>query len=262
MTAVEIIDGLNYLRDVLEHQNQTVGSLYNRYASIPQGKVCIWVWEGKGGNKRRRNLYPDYKGKRPVASENIFKSVEMFQQLLLYTDCFQVKVDGYEGDDVIAQLVDMYADKYGVFIYSTDKDFRQLIRGPETGPGSVRTFSTPDADGVPDKYIRLAKTYIGDKSDNITGVPGLGPVQFFDMEFQWDVLMQKHENKDLADIEHKWGGMKPKPYTWAVTHKEEVQTFWNITGFYRPGVDVVGRKLTKGIYSPESAKPLLNQFFM
>lgn len=260
--TIQIIDGLNYIRDMLEHRGQTLATMYRRHAATPPGDVEIWVWEGKGGNQRRRDLYPEYKGKRPVASEDVFKSVRLFQELMMFSDSFQIKVDTYEGDDVIAQLVDMYADQHGVFIWSTDKDFRQLLRGPETGPGSVRTLSTPDADGVSDKYIRLAKTYIGDKSDNITGVVGFGEVGFFDMKYHWDELMRRHATRDLEGIERCWGNMKPKPYTWAMANIEKIQMFWDITGFYLPGEEVVRKALTKGTRNPAAAEHLMRQYLI
>jgi hypothetical protein len=220
------------------------------------------VWEGIGGNNRRRSLYPEYKAKRVKPHEDIFKSIKMFQELMMFSDAFQVKVDGYEGDDVIAQLVETYAPTQEIFIHSTDKDFRQLIQGPARGPRSVRVLSTPDADGVPDKYIHLAKTYIGDKSDNITGVVRFGGVGFFDMKYFWDELVERHSTRNLEGIERCWGSMKPAPFTWAMMNIEKIQMFWDITGFFLPGAEVVQKNMLKGLNNPEAANNLLQQYFL
>lgn len=249
---LHIYDGLNYLRDELEHRGNTLRGLYNQQSNALKDRTIIWVWEGKGGNSRRRKVYPDYKGTRPQAPENIFAAVKLFQQLLDLANVFQIHVDGYEGDDVVASLIHRYKET-PKFLYSTDKDFRPLY-GEEF---KLQGLANPIKE-CPDKYVRLYKTLVGDPSDNIKGIPGLGIKQFNELDH--DALMDIFENRRKNLLPTFLSPIKAKPYEWAMTHIDELFNMWDITGYYLIDHQVLDSQLRVGQCNFELANAFLKRY--
>jgi hypothetical protein len=245
-----IYDGLNYLRDELEFRGNSLRGLYNAQANPELSRTIIWVWEGKGGNNRRRDVYPGYKGTRPQAPENIFRSVQLFRDLLKCANAFQISVDGYEGDDVVASLCRRY-NETEKFIFSTDKDFRQLY-GPKTKGMSNQV------EDYDDKYVRLFKTLVGDPSDNIKGIPGFGKVGFSELDL--DGLNEVFFGKRWELLPRFLAGIKSKCYDWAITHVEELATMWEITGFFDIEDSVLDANLTVGSYNGQLADSILKRY--
>ncbi|MCZ6916179.1 MAG: DNA polymerase I [Gemmatimonadetes bacterium] len=149
------------------------------------------VWVHDAGSSFRKETYPEYKATREKLDEELQdtfdRSVERIVQLL---DAFHVPlvaVDGYEADDVIGTLASR-ASQEGVHtvIVSGDKDFYQLI-GREVsllnpgrgGPASVQEEFVTEANardrlGVPPERVIDYLALVGDSSDNVPGVRGIG----------------------------------------------------------------------------------------
>jgi DNA polymerase-1 len=151
----------------------------------------VVVWEG-GGATRRRAIYKDYKsGRRPPrlnryyeddipdTLENQDQQIRLVIEALKCVPVQQIYVPDCEADDVIG-----YASRYlfsdrRVIIVSSDKDFYQLIDGRVTqwSPGQKK-FITPDdvrsKFGVLPCNMALVRSFIGDPSDNISGIEGAG----------------------------------------------------------------------------------------
>src|SRR3990167_2717922 len=85
------------------------------------------VFDGPGGLKRRRSVYPNYKVSRNPLPSEMGKHFELFQRLLTCVPVPCVRVPGWEADDVIATLGRRYANGHAN-IKSTDVDFLQLDR--------------------------------------------------------------------------------------------------------------------------------------
>ncbi|RMH61557.1 MAG: DNA polymerase I [Zetaproteobacteria bacterium] len=129
----------------------------------------------------RNRLYPDYKAHRPpmppelaVQWPRIFELTDAFR-------CNRLQVDDFEADDIIATLTrQARARGWDVTIVSTDKDLMQLVddhvrlldtmRNTSYGPAEVR-----EKWGVPPERVHDLLALTGDSSDNIPGVPGIGP---------------------------------------------------------------------------------------
>ena len=104
---------------------------------------CIIVFDGKDGTKRRKKLYPQYKGNRKVkqrfnrnidwsiAPQNEEQSVKMqLGRLIKYLEQLPltiISIDGTEADDIIAYISKQLLTTQKIIITSTDKDFYQLI---------------------------------------------------------------------------------------------------------------------------------------
>lgn len=243
---------MNYLRRLFEQGGYSLEQIYDLH-SHPQawyGMCQMWVWEGANGNQRRRDRYPNYKIRRQDPYENIFAIVKEFEGLLACIQgVWQVRVHGYEGDDVIAHLVQRYYD-YEISIQSNDKDFRQLYK-----EGRVNGMANPIAD-VPDDYVRLYKALVGDPSDNIAGVPGFG-------EKAWGQCDKSGLRDRFADGDfrvHTGDGIRPKQVEWINSHQDEMAVLWEIVGFYEIPNSVVDKSILIGVHNPELAQQILQPF--
>jgi len=209
---VLIIDGLNlFLRNfaVLNYINQDgihIGGLGGFLRSlgflINQNKptsVYI-VFDGVGSSLNRKNLLPEYKSgrnARRITNSEAFGDLEDEQdskasqigRLVHYLRCLPIKLislDKVEADDIIAYLSRYMADTYNskCVIVSADKDFLQLVDNNITVYSPItKEYYTPSAVkekfGLPPKNFLLYKTLLGDDSDKIPGVQGLGPVKLY-----------------------------------------------------------------------------------
>jgi DNA polymerase-1 len=141
--------------------------------------LCILFDKGKSF---RNDLYPAYKGQRPDMPEDLKEQWPHFIPLCHEWGAAALAMDGFEADDIIGTLAQHAGPEVQVTIVSNDKDFAQLVsphvkllrfgRGADAllGPDEVM-----ERWGVaPDKIIDLL-ALMGDTSDNIPGVPGVGP---------------------------------------------------------------------------------------
>ena len=205
-----IIDGLNlFLRNfaVLNYINtdgvhigglggflRSLGSLVTQ---LKPTSIYI-VFDGVGSSVNRKNLLPEYKSGRSgnrinklsfqsLEKENESKTDQIIH-LIHYLQCLPVNIlsqDGVEADDIIAFLSkEVTKDKKNkAYIVSADNDFVQLIDDSILIYRSVeKEFLTPQL--VKQKYgvhtynFILYKTLMGDSSDKVGGVKGLGKKKF------------------------------------------------------------------------------------
>ena len=205
-----IIDGLNlFLRNfaVLNYINsegthigglggflRSLGSLVKQ---LKPTSIYI-VFDGVGSSVNRKNLLPEYKSGRNVlrVNKSSFDSQETENEsktnqiihLIHYLQCLPVKIlslDGVEADDIIAFLSkELTKDKKNkAYIVSADNDFLQLVDENISMYRSVeKEFVNPKS--VKEKYgvyphnFLLYKTLMGDSSDKVGGVKGLGKGKF------------------------------------------------------------------------------------
>jgi DNA polymerase-1 len=132
------------------------------------------------GKSFRNALYPDYKGQRPDMPDDLRQQWGELRPLIEAFGFHVVAIAGTEADDVIGTLACRFAnDDVHVGIVSSDKDFGQLVsdrihlldlmKGVEYGPSEIQ-----EKWGVgPDRIIDLL-SLMGDTSDNVPGVPGVG----------------------------------------------------------------------------------------
>ena len=205
-SRVLIIDGLNlYLRTfavngMLNDRGVPIGGMMGFLKSVAYAiretnpTRLIVVYDGAGGSQRRRKLHPNYKGNRKpgkrITRWDAFKNVEeekqamkiQFSRLLEYLDTLPINVisiDRIEADDTIAYITNNLL-KDEVIIMSADQDFLQLVNDRITVWSPIKKiFYTPEKVledyGVPAHNFLMYKILMGDKSDNLEGVKGLGP---------------------------------------------------------------------------------------
>ncbi|MDR0788798.1 MAG: DNA polymerase I, partial [Bifidobacteriaceae bacterium] len=134
----------------------------------------------------RNKLLPIYKGNRESPPEGFLPQLDYLQTLLQIAGIKVLTYPGYEADDILATLSTNTAklDDSEVFIFSGDRDTFQLIK-PNVSilyPGrSMRDLKKFNDDEVFEKYGLHALQYpdlaalVGETSDNIPGIPGVGP---------------------------------------------------------------------------------------
>ncbi|RYZ27859.1 MAG: aminotransferase class III-fold pyridoxal phosphate-dependent enzyme, partial [Propionibacteriaceae bacterium] len=133
----------------------------------------------------RTEAYGEYKANRAKSPEEFRGQVGLVKEILAALHVTVVEKEGYEADDVIATLTEQaVAEGYDVLISSGDRDSFQLVRPEVTVLYPVRGVSevwrmTPEA--VLEKYLVTPERYpdlaalVGETSDNLPGVPGVGP---------------------------------------------------------------------------------------
>ena len=138
-----------------------------------------------GAPNFRDQLYDDYKGHRPPMPPEIKQNIPLIKRLVEGFDIPVLEVEGVEADDVIGTLARRAEDEgVDTVIFSADKDFRQLLsdrvsmlRPPYMGETFDRetpeTFREKYGGLEPAQFVDLL-ALIGDSSDNVPGVPGIG----------------------------------------------------------------------------------------
>lgn len=249
--ALHIYDGLNWVRQALESNSHTLRQLY--YQLVASRDTNIIVWEGKGGNNRRRKFYSEYKRNRVRPAEDIFKTIDLFKLLISHAPVYQITQDGYEGDDVVAALVREYAGQTQIFIHSTDKDFRQL------GPLGV-VLNSNKMEGCEDKYIRLYKTLVGDPSDNIKGLQGFGKVAFNRLDCKY--VLPFFEREEFTGFLPEAAFMEQKHFMTLQGMLPMIATYWKITGFFPLTLAEMGPNLKMGIQNLTEVERLMKHYII
>jgi DNA polymerase-1 len=138
------------------------------------------VFDAKGGTFRD-DMYAQYKANRPSMPDDMRVQIEPLHQSVIALGFPLLCVEGVEADDVIGTLARSSAAADRPVIISTgDKDMAQLVDGHITLVNTM-TGSSMDVEGVKEKFGVVPEQIIdylalmGDSSDNIPGVPGIGP---------------------------------------------------------------------------------------
>ncbi len=135
-----------------------------------------------GKHTFRHDLYADYKGGRKPAPDDL---VPQFQMVRDYLDAFHIRwleMPDIEADDLIGSM-SANADGYRTVIFSSDRDLLQLIDDKTTvmlmkkgitEMAEMNEASLKEEMGIRPKQIIDLKGLMGDHSDNIPGIPGIG----------------------------------------------------------------------------------------
>ena len=129
----------------------------------------------------RHDIYPDYKANRDAPPEDLAKQFPYFEPLVDAFNISSIRIPGYEADDIIGTLA-LKGSKAGfrVVIVSGDKDMMQLVspkvqmldtmKNKRIGIDEVK-----EKFGVPPEKVIEVMGLMGDSSDHIPGVKGVGP---------------------------------------------------------------------------------------
>ena len=197
----------------------------------------IIVWDGKGGAGNRQNIDPNYKAQRAssrITHWGLYDSKEEETEALIgqlfrtqdYLDCLpvhQIVMEKLEADDIMAWIAKKASDSNvkKCTIVSSDKDFLQLVDDTIQvyAPVKKKTFTKSNIFNelkvLPENY-NVVKALLGDNSDNLQGVKGLGIKTLvsefpkllseqINLDYIFKVSEEKLDGKKIfAKIIHSW----------------------------------------------------------
>jgi DNA polymerase-1 len=136
------------------------------------------------GKTFRDKLFPEYKGTRAKMPEDLVPQMERIRQIVDAFNIPRIEMQGYEADDLLGSLArHLAAEGYGVKIITGDRDLLQLVNErilvnlPGKTLADAKDYFAKDVVALfgvkPDQVVDF-KALVGDKSDNIPGVSGVG----------------------------------------------------------------------------------------
>ena len=156
------------------------------------------VFDAKG-KTFRNDMYKEYKANRPAMPDDLREQIEPIHQVIKAMGLPLICVPGVEADDVIGTLSEQAAEAGIDTVISTgDKDMAQLVN-KHVSLVNTMTETSMDIEGVKEKFgvpperIIDYLALIGDTSDNVPGVPKVGPktaVKWLEMYDSLDGVMQ------------------------------------------------------------------------
>lgn len=187
-----LVDGSSYLYrafHALPPLNNSLGqptgavkgviSMLRRLQKDYPGSPVVVVFDAKG-KTFRDELFAEYKAHRPAMPDELRAQIEPIHRIVLAMGLPLLIIEGVEADDVIGTLaLQAAADQLDVVISTGDKDMAQLV-GPHITLVNTMTNTLLDEAGVRAKFgvppalIIDYLALVGDSSDNIPGVSGIG----------------------------------------------------------------------------------------
>jgi DNA polymerase-1 len=283
---VLLIDGLNLffrnfaMMKMVNQDGAHIGGLggflrsLNYLVNQLQPTSVYVVFDGAGSSMNRKNLLPEYKSGRNlvrITNWDIFDSLEeehdskvnQTVRLVHYLKCLPVKtvsINKVEADDIIAYLSDILSTKHGskVFIVSNDRDFVQLVNDKITvyRPAEKEFYTKEmikNQFGVLTENFILYKTLLGDQSDKVEGVKGLGQKgiakkfpELLERPLSFDDLMDIAESKLKEHV----------VYARVLHDKARLKNNFKIMDLGKPLVDEVEKQYLEEL--SEELPPALN----
>lgn len=185
----------------------------------------IWVFFDKGGSRRREDILPTYKANRGLPPDGFSEQLAWVKRLTTALGHGWREQEGLEADDLIASAVrQLSEDETDLLIVSSDKDLSQLVgpkvkqllppptANPKMGWRLLDESAVKEKFGISPAGILDYLSIIGDQSDNIPGLPGVGPKT---------ALKWMNEHGDLEGIIENAGRLAPKRFCSLVYEKRE-----------------------------------------
>ena len=269
---VLILDGLNLffrnfaMMNMVNPDGVHIGGLGGFFRSLgamirQTNPTSVYlVFDGAGSTTNRKNLLSEYKGTRNLqritnweAFDNLEEEhnskIDQIVRIIQYLKLLPVKttiLDKVEADDIIAVLSKKLVKKHNstCFIVSSDKDFLQLVTDKIILYRPMeKEYYTPKVVEeklglLPSNFI-LYKTLLGDNSDNIPGVKGLGVKGIF-KKFP-ELKTQKLTLEDIFDISAR----KFKDhvvYSRIIQDRTRIETSYKVMDLSTPIIDNKGIK--------------------
>jgi DNA polymerase I len=154
---------------------QTIARVRSLAAGYDRTIVCC-----DSGRSFRHDISPEYKAQRPERNEVLVYQMQLAQETLADDGYTVLSAKGFEADDLIATVCTRLRPEHEVVIATADKDLTQLV-GDGVTIYSLTKNVTMDQDGVLAKFgvhphqMLDWLCLVGDSSDNVKGVPGVGP---------------------------------------------------------------------------------------
>ena len=162
------------------------------------------VWDA-GLPKFRTDIYPEYKAQRSAMPDELKVQLDHLDEILEAMNVTAIRAPGFEADDALATLSKLIPDDVELMLVTGDQDAMQLVGGnvnvmrTTRGVSETKTYGRDDVIaeyGVTPEQIPDYKALMGDSSDNIPGVKGIGPKGASGLLQQFETLGNIYENLD------------------------------------------------------------------
>ena len=231
----------------------------------------VICWDAPGGSTRRRQVNKDYKaGRKPIRLNRSFRNLTEDQErenkiwqtskmleILNGLPVIQLMISGIEADDIIAYVVqhEKYKDWEHVIV-SSDKDFFQLCSGLTTVYRPIQKklmtrTNIVEEHGIHPNNFALARAMVGDKSDNINGIPRVG-LKTVQKTFPFLVEERSATISDLMN--HLAEGKKSKTALSILENRSIIQENYQLMQLYVPDIEPISaQKISYNIneFEPE-----------
>ncbi|AXK60775.1 DNA polymerase I [Candidatus Chromulinivorax destructor] len=214
-SPVFIIDGSSFLyrayygmRPLQTSQGVSVQAVYSFCRMIRKiikdfnVEHIVVVWDSKGKNVRHE-IFPEYKATRQAPPVDLFEQKELILQFLTQIKMAQLSQVGIEADDLIGSLAKKFNDLgCQIMIVSGDKDLAQIVTNDAIKIFDAFKEKVVNEEQLVTQYgFPLSKlpfyfSLLGDASDNIPGVKGIGKKGATDLVIQFDSLDDLYANID------------------------------------------------------------------
>ena len=203
----------------------------------------------------RKRMYSDYKAKRKPTPEDLLEQIPLAHQVVEALGIRILKDEDYEADDLIGSAAEILKKKYKIEVVTGDRDLLQLVDEQVTVELCQKGVSeTREVDpaafqaeyGFEPKGIIELKALMGDSSDNIPGVKGIGEKKGLALIQQFLTIENLYRNIDQVDNEKMRQKLEADREMAALSHdlatircdvkcfEQEAELVWNQENFDRP----------------------------
>ncbi|XP_023226557.1 uncharacterized protein LOC111627218 [Centruroides sculpturatus] len=144
----------------------------------------LFVAFDTGQKTKRHEMCERYKANRIQAPQPLKQQIPIMHEMLDSLKIKHYSLAGYEADDLIASIVNKYQNQLTVTVFSGDRDLWQLVApsvslvSPQSGrkkPLVLNSENFKNLTGLAPEQIVDYKSLVGDNSDNLPGITGVGP---------------------------------------------------------------------------------------
>src|SRR5215217_4006881 len=172
------------------------------------------VWDA-GKPAFRMEVFPEYKAQRSAMPEELRSQLDHLDEILVAMNVPAIRAEGFEADDALATMSRQVPEGFELMILTGDQDAMQLVDGnvkvlrTTRGVSETKTYGREEVIeeyGVTPEQIPDYKALVGDPSDNIPGVKGIGPKGAANLLKEFETVEKLYEN--LEKVKAK--GMRKK----------------------------------------------------
>ena len=179
-----------------------LGRLLLKILKTEQPAYFAFVLDGKGPHFRH-DLYKEYKAQRSATPEDLIAQIDPVKEMVESMGLHLVVSENCEADDCIASLAKRFQNRHPVVIIGSDKDLKQCLApnvvlwDPASKDEKITTLELfkKETGLTPEQWPDF-QAVIGDSSDNIPGVPGVGPKTASKVFSEFPTLEQIESNLD------------------------------------------------------------------
>lgn len=193
MKPLAVLDALGFifrayyaLPPLTNAQGEAIGALLGFMSMVLKWRmknqdVCLCVAFDSQGQTFRHQLFPEYKAKRIQAPEDLISQIHLVRTFCQILNLPILETPGYEADDLMASVAHQgAAHGWDITLISSDKDLGQCVKPHVCLYDPIKDLDRREKEveeiwGVRPDQIAYVQALAGDASDNIPGIPGIGP---------------------------------------------------------------------------------------